>query len=124
MKKIVSLILIFSLLSALLLSFSLPVLSAGEKTKSLELDIFQKDLWTIGGDVADITEKHAAGSTILTVNAKEDSTSVSARAEFDPIDLSDYSELTLSLAIRGEGKKYDVEVILYTTKQLGNVYSF
>lgn len=114
MKKTVSLILVISLLSTLLLSFSLPVFSEGEKTKSLGLDVFKKDMWTIGGDVADITEKHAAGNTILTVNAKEDSRTVSVKAEFDPIDLSLYTEAVLRLAVRGEGEKYEVKVILYS----------
>ena len=114
MKKTVSLILVISLLSTLLLSFSLPVFSAGEKTEFYNLDIFKKELWTQGGDVADISEKSAAGSTLLVVNAKEESRSVSMSAEFDAIDISEYSELLLRLAIRGEEEQYKISIVLYS----------
>ncbi len=114
MKKTVSAILVIALLSALLFSFSLPVFSEGEQTKSYNIDIFKKELWVPGGDVSDISEKHAADGTLLVVNAVKESRSVSIRSEFEAVDLSEYTEAALRLAIRGEGEKYDVEVILYS----------
>ncbi|MBE6587401.1 MAG: hypothetical protein E7647_03185 [Ruminococcaceae bacterium] len=113
MKRIIASLLIAVLLAALLFSLTFSVSASGPATESVSLDIFNKEYWSGGDGVADISVKKASGNPLLTVSAKADAALVSFSCGFDPMDLSKYTELAVNLAVRGEGENYDITVTLF-----------
>ncbi len=112
MKRIISLCLAVLLLATVFLSFAVPSYSAGEKTKRLPLDIFRRQNWIAVEGVADISEKKASGASLLTVSGEENATFASITGEFEPYDLSEYTEAVFRLAVRGDGEKYSLDIAL------------
>lgn len=113
MKRIIAFIITIGLLCSILVSATLGAFSPKETTESISLDILKEEFWTGTEGVNSIYKRSASGSDLISVSANPDATALSFYGEFDPIDLSNYTEISMDVSVRGKDSSYPISVTLY-----------
>ena len=116
-KRIIAYIAFAALFCAVLAQAAHGAFSPKEVTESVYLDVLETDYWTGEDGVNSIYKRTASGVDILSVSASPDAKYLSLYGEFDPLDLSSYSEIGMNIAVRGEDSSYPVTVTLYSETQ-------
>lgn len=110
MKRIIAVIL-SAVLFAAVLPFS-AYAAPDEGTKYFELPILEEEFWEKGEGILQISKRRASGKNMIYASAEKDADKLSVSAVFDPLDLSEYSELSFDVSVKGSGDIYDVAVTL------------
>lgn len=116
MKKAVAILLTVVMLAAVLPFYSFADFESGA-TRRLSLPVLEKELWEALEGVRSITKRSSADTETIYASAEDGSSSARFKVSFEPMDLSEYRELAIRLAVRGNEKSYPVSVKLSSEKE-------